>query len=171
MDPLTGRAPGNIEHTVREHRSQTGAFTFRPANSPPGCKSCEFASRRTVACGPARRVPQDVALVMGDAQWTWAQFEARTDALALALQDMGLDKGDRVLCQSQNCMEMMQAMFAVWRAGGVWVPANYRQTPEELVYLTESSGARFMICNARFPDHAAACAGAAARCAGTACSE
>ena len=129
-----------------------------PLQPPVSTRVMNLATFLTQA---ARRVPQDVALVMGDAQWTWAHFEARTDALALALQDMGLDKGDRVQCQSQNCMEMMQAMFAVWRAGGVWVPANYRQTPEELVYLTESSGARFMICNARFPDHAAACAGAA----------
>lgn len=106
----------------------------------------------------ARRDPQGIALVMGDLRWSWAEFEARTDALATALQDrFGLRKGDRVMCQSQNCMEMMQAMFAVWRAGGVWVPANFRQMPEEVTYLTQASGARFLICNAAFPDHAAAC--------------
>lgn len=105
----------------------------------------------------ARRVPDDIALVMGDAHWSWAEFEARTDALAAALLGMGLTKGDRVMCQSQNCIEMMQAMFATWRAGGVWVPANFRQTPEEVVFLTQTAGARFMFCNASFPDHAAAC--------------
>ncbi|WP_207100752.1 acyl-CoA synthetase [Paracoccus shandongensis] len=106
----------------------------------------------------ARRDPDGVALVMGDARWTWAEWNARTDALAHALQTrFGLQKGDRVMCQSQNCMEMMQAMFAVWRAGGVWVPANFRQTPEEVAYLTEASGATLMVCNASFPDHAAAC--------------
>ncbi|MRX48985.1 AMP-binding protein [Paracoccus sp. S-4012] len=108
----------------------------------------------------ARRLPDDIALVMGERRWTWAEFEARTDALAAALQErFGLTKGDRVLCQSQNCMEMMQAMFAVWRAGGVWVPANFRQTPEEVAYQAEASGARGMVCNAAFPDHAAACPG------------
>ncbi len=106
----------------------------------------------------ARREPEAIALVMGDTQWTWAAFEARTDALAHALQTrFGLQKGDRVLCQSQNCLEMMQAMFAVWRVGAVWVPANFRQTPDEVVGLTQSSGAKLMICNAAFPDHAAVC--------------
>lgn len=106
----------------------------------------------------ARRDPDGVALVMGDARWTWAEWDARTDALAHALQTrFGLRKGDRVMCQSQNCMEMMQAMFAVWRAGGVWVPANFRQTPDEVAYLTEASGATLMFCNASFPEHAAAC--------------
>ncbi|WP_374302104.1 acyl-CoA synthetase [Paracoccus sp. (in: a-proteobacteria)] len=106
----------------------------------------------------ARRDPDGVALVMGEARWTWAEWDRRTDALAHALQTrFGLQKGDRVMCQSQNCMEMMQAMFAVWRAGGVWVPANFRQTPEEVAYLTEASGATLMFCNASFADHAAAC--------------
>lgn len=106
----------------------------------------------------ARRDPGGVALVMGEVRWTWAEWNARTDALAHALQTrFGLQKGDRVMCQSQNCMEMMQAMFAVWRAGGVWVPANFRQTPDEVAYLTQASGASLMLCNAAFPDHAAAC--------------
>ncbi|MDS9469463.1 acyl-CoA synthetase [Paracoccus sp. MBLB3053] len=106
----------------------------------------------------ARRDPDGTALVMADTIWSWSEFERRTDALAFALQsELGLRKGDRVLCQSQNCLEMMQAMFAVWRAGGVWVPANFRQTPEEVAYLTEASGARFMFCNATFPGHATAC--------------
>ncbi|MFD1883353.1 acyl-CoA synthetase [Paracoccus pacificus] len=106
----------------------------------------------------ARRDPDGVALVMGDRQWTWAEFDARTDALAVALvQDYGLNKGDRVMCQSLNCPAMMQAMFAVWRAGGVWVPCNFRQTPAEVVYQTKAAGARIMLCHHSFPDHAAAC--------------
>ncbi|MCZ0961324.1 acyl-CoA synthetase [Paracoccus benzoatiresistens] len=106
----------------------------------------------------ARRDPEGIALVMGEARWTWAEWNARADAMAHALQTrFNLRKGDRVMCQSQNCMEMMQAMFAVWRAGGVWVPANFRQTPEEVAYLTQASGASLMFCNASFPDHAAAC--------------
>jgi fatty-acyl-CoA synthase len=51
----------------------------------------------------ARRDPDGVALVMGDTRWTWAEWNARTDALAHALQTrFGLQKGDRVMCQSQN---------------------------------------------------------------------
>ncbi|MDQ7774541.1 acyl-CoA synthetase [Paracoccus aminovorans] len=112
----------------------------------------------TLLTQAARRDPDGVALVMGEARWSWAEFEARTDALAHALQSrFGLQKGDRVMCQSQNCLQMMQAMFAVWRAGGVWVPANFRQTPEEVAWLTHAAGATLMFCNAAFPEHAAAC--------------
>ncbi|RDD73483.1 acyl-CoA synthetase [Paracoccus versutus] len=132
-----------------------------PAIDPAGGQrpvSTRVMNLATFLTQAARRDPDGIALVMGEARWTWAEFEARTDALAHALQTrFGLQKGDRVMCQSQNCMEMMQAMFATWRAGGVWVPANFRQTPEEVAWLTESSGATLMFCNAAFPDHAAAC--------------
>ncbi|ABL72881.1 acyl-CoA synthetase [Paracoccus denitrificans] len=132
-----------------------------PATEPAGGVipvSTRVMNLATFLTQAARRDPDGIALVMGEACWTWAEFEARTDALAHALQTrFGLQKGDRVMCQSQNCMEMMQAMFATWRAGGIWVPANFRQTPEEVAWLTEASGARLMLCNAAFPDHAAAC--------------
>ncbi|MEI4484815.1 acyl-CoA synthetase [Frigidibacter sp. MR17.14] len=107
----------------------------------------------------ARRLPDEIALVWGDRTWSWREFDARIDALAAALQSrFGVQKGDRVLCQSQNCTEMMEAQYAVFRIGAVWVPTNFRQTPDEVRFLAKSSGARLMICNATFPDHAAACA-------------
>ena len=54
----------------------------------------------------ARRDPEGVALVMGEARWSWAAFDARVDALAAGLQDrLRLQKGDRVMVQSQNCLE------------------------------------------------------------------
>jgi fatty-acyl-CoA synthase len=104
-----------------------------------------------------RRDPQGVALVWADESWTWAVFEARINAMAAALQQrFGVMKGDRILIQSQNCNQMFESMFACFRIGAVWVPANFRQTPDEVAYLAKASGATGMICNASFPDHAAA---------------
>lgn len=108
--------------------------------------------------GNALRLGDQVALVWGEQQWTWAQMEARVNALAFGLQDrFGVTKGDRILIQSQNCNQMFESMLACFRLGAVWVPANFRQTPEEVCWLAQSSGASGMICGAEFPDHAAAC--------------
>ncbi len=102
-----------------------------------------------------RREPEGVALVWAEKTWTWAEFEARIDAMAAALQQrFGVTKGDRILVQSQNCNQMFESMFACFRIGAVWVPTNFRQTPEEVAYLAKASGATGMICNASFPDHA-----------------
>ncbi|MEQ5796535.1 AMP-binding protein [Paracoccus sp. NFXS7] len=53
---------------------------------------------------------------------------------------------------------MLETMFACRRIGAVWVPANFRLSPDDLAYLAQSSGAKAMFCGAQFPDHAAACA-------------
>ena len=106
----------------------------------------------------ARRDPDGIGFVWGERTWNWASMEARVNAMAAALkQDFGIGKGDRVLVQSSNCNQMFESMFACFRVGAVWVPTNFRQTPEEVAYLACASGAVGMICGAAFPAHAAAC--------------
>lgn len=105
----------------------------------------------------ARRNPADIGFVWGDRTWTWAEMEARVDAMAQALlTEFGVKKGDRILVQSSNNNQMFESMFACFRVGAVWVPTNYRQSPDEVAYLAKASGARGMICASAFPDHARA---------------
>ena len=106
----------------------------------------------------ARRNPHDIGFVWRERQWTWREMEARVNAMAAALrEEFGVTKGDRILVQSANCNQMFESMFACFRLGAVWVPANYRQSPDEVAYLAKASGARGLICGAGFPAHAAAC--------------
>jgi len=109
----------------------------------------------------ARRHGGRIGLVWGDRRWTWAELDRRVDAMAAALAARGVTKGDRVLVQSKNCNQMFESMFACFRLGAVWVPTNFRQTPGDVAYLAEASGARAMICQADFPEHAAAVTAAA----------
>lgn len=105
----------------------------------------------------ARRHAARPGFVWGERQWTWAEMEARVEAMATALTErLGVRKGDRVLIQAANGNQMFESMFACFRIGAVWVPANYRQTPDEVAYLARASGAVGMICGAEFPGHAAA---------------
>ena len=66
-----------------------------------------------------------------------------------------------MLVQSRNCREMIEAMFACFRLGAVYVPANFRQTPQEVADLLRTSGASAMLCGAAFPAHADAALAAA----------
>tara|TARA_R110000851_G_scaffold257597_1_gene410102 strand:- start:10492 stop:12057 length:1566 start_codon:yes stop_codon:yes gene_type:complete len=110
----------------------------------------------------SRRHPNDIGLVWGDVTWTWAELEARSTAFAAALRDRyGLQKGDRLLVQSANCNQMFEAAFACWKLGCIWVPANFRQTPEDVAWLAASSGAKGLLAGAEFADHIAACDGVA----------
>ncbi|MCY1667262.1 acyl-CoA synthetase [Rhizobium sp. SL86] len=110
----------------------------------------------------ARRLPHEIGFVWGEKQWTWAEMETRVDAMADALVSrFGVRKGDRILVQSSNNNQMFESMFACFRVGAVWVPTNFRQSPDEVAYLAEASGARGMICHQGFAGHADACRRAA----------
>lgn len=108
----------------------------------------------------ARRFPDHPALILDREVVTWRQLDARVDALAGRLARHGIGKGDRVLVHSKNCTAFVETMFAAFRLGAVWVPTNFRITPDEAAYLGQASGARAVICHAEFPDHEAAMAAA-----------
>ncbi|MDP8919276.1 MAG: acyl-CoA synthetase [Pseudomonadota bacterium] len=104
----------------------------------------------------ARRYGGEIGFVRGEDTWTWAELDQRVDAMAAALAARGVKKGDRILVQSKNGNQMFESMFACFRLGAVWVPTNYRQTPGEVAYLAQSSGASAMICHCDFPEYVAA---------------
>ena len=102
----------------------------------------------------ARRLPDATSLVWGARSWTWAETDARVDALVAALRRRGLGKGDPILVQAKNSNQMFESLWAAFRLGGIWVPTNYRLTPAEVAYLGSSSGAKAMIYDDSFPQHA-----------------
>ena len=106
----------------------------------------------------ARRHAGEVALAWGNRQWTWYELDRRVDALAAELAHRGIGKGSAVLVQARNGNQIIESMFACFRLGAIWVPTNFRQTPEEVAYLARSSGAGLMLCDVAFPEHAARCA-------------
>ncbi|MDO9284093.1 MAG: acyl-CoA synthetase [Aquabacterium sp.] len=102
----------------------------------------------------ARLLPEHTALIQGDQRWTWAQIDRRVDALVAALHALGLRKGDRVLLQCRNNLAMFESAWAVFRMGGVWVPTNFRLAPGEVAWLGASSGAKAMLVEPLFAEHA-----------------
>ena len=102
----------------------------------------------------ALRYGHEIGFVWSEKTWTWAELDRRVDAISAALSDRGVSKGDRVLVQAKNCNQFFESMFACFRIGAVWVPTNFRQTPDEVAYLAKASGASAMICGSDFPDHA-----------------
>ncbi len=107
----------------------------------------------------ARQFPDRPGLVWGDRQWSWSALNARVNAMACALTETyGVKKGDRIVIQSQNCNQLFESAFACWRLGAIWVPANFRGSPDDLSWIVRSCGAKGMIIQPDFADHAAHCA-------------
>ena len=104
----------------------------------------------TLLSQAARRRGKDLAIGMGDRELTWTDLEARVGRLAASLVDRGVRYGSAVIVQCRNSVEMVVAMWAVLRAGGVLVPVNFRLTSVEVSYMAELTGARFLICDVEY---------------------
>ena len=61
--------------------------------------------------------PERVAIVAGDTRWTYADLDARADALARGLLDAGIKPGERVIVHLPNIPEFLAVVFGLFRAG------------------------------------------------------
>ena len=80
----------------------------------------------------ALRYPQKVALVFMGRTWTYSQLQFEAEKIASALRKMGVQKGDRVVLDMQNCPQLVITHFAILRLDAVVVPVNPMNRMEEL---------------------------------------
>ena len=81
------------------------------------------------------------AVVDGTTRLNYAQFFDRCDRWSVALQTLGVKKGDRVAYISPNTHAQLVSFYAVPQIGAVLVPINFRLTPKEIAYVVQHSGA------------------------------
>jgi fatty-acyl-CoA synthase len=95
----------------------------------------------------ARRYPDREALVdvASGRRWTYAQFDAAVDELALGLIEHGIAPGDRVAIWSPNCPEWIQLQFATARIGAILVTVNPTYRSHELGWVLRQSGTRLLV--------------------------
>jgi 2,3-dihydroxybenzoate-AMP ligase len=65
----------------------------------------------------AAQHPDRVAIVAGETRWTYAELDARADALARGLLDAGIRPGERVIVHLPNIPEFLAVVFGLFRAG------------------------------------------------------
>ena len=102
--------------------------------------------------------PDAIGLVQGERSWTWGELERDANAIAVALTDLGISKGDRVLVQSPNNRYMYESQFAILRTGGVYAPINARASTSETIQSAQISQAKAIIVDASCLDNAIAAA-------------
>jgi long-chain acyl-CoA synthetase len=97
----------------------------------------------------ARRWPEKTALVCGNDRLSYATLDAAANRLACALVDEGLQRGDRVVIHLDNGADNVVALFAVLKAGAVFVPVHPTTKPEKLCCLVNHSRATALILPSR----------------------
>jgi len=96
----------------------------------------------------ARRYPDKAALVFFGRVLSYAQLLQKAERLAACLQGLGVNSGDRVVLNMQNCPQLVVAHFAILRANAVVVPVNPMNRAEELKHYINDPDARVAITTA-----------------------
>ncbi|MDP2409870.1 MAG: AMP-binding protein [Pseudolabrys sp.] len=89
-----------------------------------------------------------IALIDGERRISYGDFRRQIDDGARRLLDAGVTRGDRVAILLPKSIEECSAIFAVSRAGGVFVPVNPLLRPAQIKHIVEDCGARVLITNA-----------------------
>jgi fatty-acyl-CoA synthase len=76
---------------------------------------------------------------------TYADFYRRARALAAALQAAGLQPGDRVATLMWNHAAHLECYFGIPAVGGVLHTLNLRLHPDELAFIVNHAGDRFLL--------------------------
>jgi acyl-CoA synthetase (AMP-forming)/AMP-acid ligase II len=91
--------------------------------------------------------PDAIAVIQGDRTWSYAEHNARSNALARAILDLGLKPGDRAVWIGPNDEHIVLWGHAARKAKLVSVPLSYRFTADEMEYIITNSDCRMVFCD------------------------
>ncbi len=106
----------------------------------------------------ALRVPAKTAIICGETQWTYAEFDALVTRLAAGLAKIGVQQGERVAVLARNSHGFAALRFALARLGAVLVPINFMLKAEEVAYILRHAGARTLATDSGLAELARAAA-------------
>ena len=84
-------------------------------------------------------IPDKIALICGDNEVTWKEYDDRAAKLASLLTNSGLGDNSKVGLYLHNSNEYLEAQYSVFKIKGVPINVNYRYKEEELIYLLDNS--------------------------------
>ncbi|QLQ36503.2 non-ribosomal peptide synthetase [Micromonospora robiginosa] len=89
----------------------------------------------------ADRAPDAPAVLGDDLTVSYADLDARANRLAHVLTGRGLAAGSTVAVLLGRGLDLAVSWLAVWKAGGVFLPADPRNPRDRIAYVVSDSGA------------------------------
>ncbi len=96
----------------------------------------------------AQAMGDRVCCAMDDEVFTFAEMNARSDALAAGLASLGVVKGDRVATLATNRSELLELFYGLAKTGAAQVPLNAYLRGDFLRYQLAHSRASVLIADA-----------------------
>ncbi|MBU7321098.1 non-ribosomal peptide synthetase, partial [Paenibacillus oleatilyticus] len=102
----------------------------------------------------AAAVPEQVAVVAGDAQLTYRELNERANRLARTLQTAGIGRESVVGILADRSADLLVAVLGVWKAGGAYVPLDPDYPSERIGFMLQDSGAIVLLTQTQLKERA-----------------
>jgi long-chain acyl-CoA synthetase len=96
----------------------------------------------------ATRLPNKVALICEGERYSYVELDHMANRLAHALQEHGVNRGDRVVIFLPNSVALVVAIFGVLKANAVFVVANSSMKSDKLLYMVNNCRAAALVASA-----------------------
>jgi fatty-acyl-CoA synthase len=123
------------------------SFATGTSETPLLTETIDANLRRAVSAWPDREAIVDVA---SGVRLSYAELDARVDAVACGLMEQSIAKGDRVGIWAPNCLEWFLVQYATARIGAILVNVNPSYRTHELAFVLNQAGVKMLISAVEF---------------------
>ena len=94
--------------------------------------------------------PEQVAVVLGDAEIRWGDLDDRASRLANAFAAHGVGHDAKVAQLMYNCAEYLESAYAAFKVRASTVNVNYRYRAPEIIHVVTDSDATVLVYHGAF---------------------
>lgn len=94
--------------------------------------------------------PNNTAIIFGERNYTYEQYNQRVNRTANLLVNCGITFGDHVAILGRNSVEYLEACHASGRLGVVFGALNWRLSSKELHFIIADGDFKVLIVEAEF---------------------
>ena len=109
---------------------QSASFACRPATTSVDMHQATLAAAIEAVC---RKRADNVAVRSNGETLTYRELHTAIGILSARYRALGIQRGDRIICQLSNRPEHLVAAYAAWTIGAIHVGLHHQSTERELV--------------------------------------
>jgi amino acid adenylation domain-containing protein len=132
--------------SARERQGIIDEWNRTSTDYPSESSLCDLFDRQVKAA------PSDVALTCGNETLTYAELNARAEAVADRLRALGVEPERLVGLFMERSIDMIVSLLAIVKAGGAYVPLDPEYPRQRLAFMMRDAGISVLLTNRQLLD-------------------